>query len=180
MRSVAILARTRGNPIDITGEVRKTVERIVTDAPLDEVNSLAGMIDKENWFYAVFGTLFIAFGVAALFLGSVGLYGVVAFSVGQRRREMGVRMAIGANALDVLKLVFRQGMTQVVIGLVLGTALALPVAKLMAALLFQVKPIDLPIYAAVVFVLVGTAALACYVPARRAARIDPIEALRAE
>jgi predicted permease len=180
LRAVAILARTRGNPTAVANEVRQTVARIDRDVPLEEVNSLAGLIDDENWYYAVFGTLFIAFGAAALFLGSVGLYGVVAFSVGQRRREMGVRMAIGASAIDVLKLVFRGGMKQVAIGLVLGTALALPVARLMAALLFQVKPIDLPIYSVVVLVLVSTAALACYVPARRAARVDPIEALRAE
>jgi putative ABC transport system permease protein len=180
LRSVAILARTRGNPVAITNEVRQTIGRINPDVPLEEANSLARLIDDDNWYYAVFGSLFIAFGVAALFLGSVGLYGVVAFSVGQRKREMGVRMAIGANAADVLRLVLRQGMLQVAIGLVLGTALALPVARLMAALLFQVKPIDLPIYSAVVLVLVSTAALACYVPARRAARLDPIEALRAE
>jgi putative ABC transport system permease protein len=180
IRSMAILARTRGNPTAIANSVRQTVTRIDLDVPLEEVNSLAGLIDSENWYYGVFGTLFIAFGAAALFLGSVGLYGVVAFSVSQRRREMGVRMAIGANGFDVLRLVFRQGMLQVAIGLVLGTALALPVAKLMAALLFQVKPIDLPIYTAVLFMLVATAALACYVPARRAAKYDPIEALRAE
>jgi putative ABC transport system permease protein len=180
LRTVEILARTRGNPTAIANPVRQAVARIDRDVPLEEVNSLAGLIDDENWYYGVFGSLFIAFGVAALFLGSVGLYGVVAFSVGQRRREMGVRMAMGANAIDVLKLVFRGGMKQVAIGLVLGTALALPVARLMAALLFQVKPIDLPIYSVVVFVLVSTAALACYVPARRAARVDPIEALRAE
>jgi hypothetical protein len=88
-RSVAILARTRGNPTAISDAVRQTVARIDRDVPLEEVNSLAGLIDDENWYYAVFGSLFIAFGAAALFLGSVGLYGVVAFSVGQRRREMG-------------------------------------------------------------------------------------------
>ena len=180
LRSIAILARTHGNPTAIANAVRQVVARIDLDVPIEEVNSLAGLIDDDNWYYTVFGSLFIAFGAAALFLGSVGLYGVVAFSVSQRRREMGVRMAIGANAFDVLRLVFRQGMMQVVIGLLLGTALALPVARLMAALLFLVEPIDLPIYTAVLFTLVGTAALACYVPARRAARLDPIEALRVE
>jgi putative ABC transport system permease protein len=128
----------------------------------------------------VFGALFVSFGAAALFLASIGLYGVMSFSVSTRRREMGVRMAVGAEAKDVIGLVMRQGMTQTALGLVFGTIFALAVSRLLAALLFDVKPRDPLIFSGIVAVLLVTAVLACWIPALRAAAVDPIEAMRSE
>jgi len=176
----AIVARTRGSAEALAPAIRAAVSAIDPDLPLYSEGSLDRVLERQYWFYGVFGALFIAFGAAALFLASVGLYGVMAFSVSQRRREMGVRMAMGANAHDLLGLVLRQGMTQTAVGLVLGTAFALGVSRLLAAILFQVEPRDPAVFAAIVVVLVATATLACWIPARRAARVDPLEALRSE
>jgi predicted permease len=175
-----ILARTSATTPSMTAEFREVVKAIDPDLPLDNAGTLRRVIEDEGWFYKVFGALFISFGAAALFLASVGLYGVMSFTVSQRRREMGVRMAMGARAADLLRLVLRQGMAQTAVGLVLGTAFALAVSRLMSAILFRVQPRDPVIFAAIVFVLVATATLACWVPARRAARTDPLEALRVE
>jgi putative ABC transport system permease protein len=124
--------------------------------------------------------LFMVFGATALFLAGVGLYGVMATSVAQRTREMGVRMALGAQASDVLALIFRQGMVQIAIGIALGLGLAVAVSNLLTFLLYEVDPRDPVVFGAIVLFLVGSASLACYVPARRATRVDPNVALRAE
>ncbi len=177
---LTVLARTRVAPATLAPPMRSLLARIDPDLPLDQPGSLGERIREGNWPYAVFGTIFIAFGLAALFLASVGLYGVMAFAVGQRTREIGVRMAVGARSQDVMRWIFRQGAGQAVLGLGLGTLFALAVTRLMAALLFRVSPRDPVIFGAILVVLLCTIGLASWVPARRATRVDPLVALRAE
>src|SRR5688500_6030200 len=114
-----IIARTRGEPMAITAAVRNVVATVDADIPIYFTDTLMGRIAEETWFYRIFGVLFMIFGFAALLLASIGLYAVMAFSVSQRTREVGIRMAIGAQARDVLRMILRQGMIQVAIGMLL-------------------------------------------------------------
>jgi ABC-type antimicrobial peptide transport system permease subunit len=120
------------------------------------------------------------FAAVALVLAGVGLFGVLSYAVSRRTREIGVRMALGARAADVLGMVVRQGMTLTAIGLVIGAGAALAATRAMAGLLFGIGASDPPTYLALALVLAGVALFACWLPARRAARVDPMVALRAE
>ena len=176
----SIAARTRGEPLGVTQKVRSAVTGIDGDLPIYFVRTLDDAIAQSTWFYSVFGALFMIFGAAALFLAGVGLYGVMATSVAQRTREMGVRMALGAQARDVLALIFRQGMLQIVIGIVLGLGLAVALSNLLTIVLYNVDPRDPLVFASIIAFLVSAASLACFVPARWATRVDPNVALRTE
>ncbi|MCI0437452.1 MAG: ABC transporter permease [Gemmatimonadetes bacterium] len=175
-----LLARTQGPPTAVLTDLRTLVGRLDPDLPVDQPDSLRALIRDGNWAYAVFGTIFIAFGLAALFLASVGLYGVMSFAVGQRTREIGVRMAVGARSRDVMGWILRQGIGQTILGLGLGTLFALAVTRLLSVLLFRVNPRDPVIFGTILIVLLSTIFLASWIPARRATRIDPLEALRSE
>ncbi|MGH7502211.1 MAG: ABC transporter permease [Longimicrobiales bacterium] len=177
---LALVLRARGAGAAITPDVRDVLARLDPDIPIFTAGTLRDVIEQDNWVYGVFGALFMSFGAAALFLASVGLYGVMSFAVSRRTRELGVRMAMGARPIDVLRLVMRQGMTQSLIGLAAGTVLALAVAHLIRAALFNVQPRDPLVFVVIVLTLLSTALLACWIPARRATRIDALEALRYE
>jgi putative ABC transport system permease protein len=179
-RFATIIARTSGEPMAVTNGVRDLVNGLDQDAPLYFVQTLRAAIAQENWFYQVFGVLFMIFGFAALLLASIGLYAVMAFSVSQRTREVGIRMAIGAQASDVLRMILRQGLLQVTLGMAIGLVLASFVSKLLNIILFKVQPRDPTIFGSIVIVLSAVALLACVLPARRATRVDPLEALRYE
>jgi len=176
-----IVVRTAGaSPLDITPDVRRAVATIDSELPIYNVDSLLGAIKQATWFYDVFGTLFISFGAAALFLASVGLYGVLSFSVSRRTRELGVRMALGAVPGAILRLVLRQGVTQLAIGLTLGLAMAYGLSNIVAILMFQVDPRDPAVFGAVAAMIISVGMLASFIPARRATSVPPMDALRNE
>ncbi len=175
-----LLIRASVPPLGLAGTVRTVLAEIDPDRPLANVNTLAAAIDDANWMYHALGTLFGIFGLAALFLASVGLYGVMAFSVGRRTGEFGVRMALGARAGDVLRLVLSEGARQLIVGLVIGLGIAVVLARLLRTALFQVEPNDPVTFVIVVTALVAAGISACLIPARRATRVDPIDALRVE
>jgi len=125
-------------------------------------------------------TMFTVFGALALVLAAIGLYSVIAYNVTQRTHEMGVRVALGAQARDVIRLIVREGLTIVLPGIVLGGAIALFAGKWVAPLLFEVSPKDPSVLVSVVVTLVVVAVVASWVPATRASRVDPNEALRAD
>jgi putative ABC transport system permease protein len=178
-RFMSVVARTRGGePMALAQHVREAVLTVDNDLPIYFVQMLRKAINDNYWFFMIFGSLFMVFGAAALFLASVGLYGVMATSVSQRTREMGVRMALGAETADVLRLVMKQGLVQLAIGLTLGLALALGVSSLLQMILFEVNPRDPMVFIAIGAVLSLTAAAACFIPASRATRVDPLHALR--
>ncbi|MEA3246019.1 MAG: ABC transporter permease [Gemmatimonadota bacterium] len=177
---VSLAVRTDGDPLAITSQVREAVKTLNPDIPMYWVYSMQEAFERPTWFIRVFGTMFMIFGVIALFLASIGLYAVMSFSVSRRVREVGIRMALGAQGRDVVGMMFRQGLVQVTVGMVLGLGLAAGVAQLMDVILFQVNPRDPAIFAGVVVVLAVVALVACLVPARRATRIDPLVALRAD
>ncbi len=172
--------RTVGPPMAITNQVRDVVAGLDPDLPIYWVYSMDEALGRNTWFIRVFGTMFMIFGLIALFLAGIGLYAVMAFSVSRRTREVGIRMALGAVSRDVVRLIFRQGMLQLVIGLTLGLALAAGVSRLLSNILFDVQPRDPFIFAVVVAVLATAGLLACLVPAMRATTVDPLDALRSE
>ena len=177
---VSLAARTSGPPMTITTQVRNTVASLNPDIPLYWVYSMQEAFARPTWFIRVFGTMFMIFGLIALFLASVGLYAVMSFSVSRRVREVGIRMALGAQGRDVVSMIFRQGAWQLGLGLVLGLGLAATVAQFMTVILFDVQPRDPATFGSVAIVLALAGMTACMVPARRATRVDPLVALRTD
>ena len=176
---VSIAVRSRdANAMALTTPVRDAVAALDPDIPIYWVYSMREALARPTWFYRVFGTIFMIFGFVALFLAAVGLYAVMAFAVGRRTREFGIRMALGAQARDVVNLIMRQGALQLGVGMAAGLALAAAVAQLLRIVLFEVQPRDPGIFAGVVGVLVVTGLLACLLPAWRATRVAPSAALR--
>ena len=169
-----------GDPTALAPALRAEVHQLDPDLAIARLDTLNGFISREFWLIEILGTVFTVFGLSALFLAAVGLYGVMAHSVTQRTREMGIRRAMGAESANILGLVLRSGLSQVAVGLVLGGALAFLVSRYVAAALYHVKPRDPATFGAVAVVLLGVAVLAILVPAVRATRMDPVEALRWE
>ncbi len=181
IRFATILVRTVGNsPLTITRDVRRVVTTIDSELPIYNVMSVDGAIRDATWFYDVFGTLFIVFGAAALFLASVGLYGVLSFSVSRRTREIGVRMALGAEPGGVLRLVLKQGVIQLAIGLTIGMAMAYALSNMVAILMFEVDPRDPTVFGTVAAMIILVGMLASFIPAWRATAVPPMDALRSE
>ena len=177
---VYISARVAGPPLTITQGVRDVVASLNADIPLYWVQSFEEAVAQSLWFVRVFGTMFMIFGFVALFLASVGLYAVMSFSVSRRTREVGIRMALGAQGRDVVGMIFGQGLWQLGIGMTVGLALALGISQLLKIVLFQVEPRDPVVFGGVAVVLIASGLLACFVPAKRATRVDPLVALRSD
>jgi predicted permease len=176
----SIAAVTDGPPMAITSQVRTVVASLNRDIPIYFTYSQEEAMARKVWFIRVFGTMFMIFGFIALFLAAIGLYAVMSFSVSRRVREMGIRMALGAQARDVVRIIVRQGILQIVIGIVAGLAFAATLAQFLGVVLFQVQPRDPVIFGSVAAVLGLTGLAACLIPALRATTVDPLTALRAE
>ncbi len=176
--SVRVLARASGDPLALTGMIREGLRAVDPDLPLFEIATLYDAIYADKRVLDAFGTLFGVFGAGALFLTVIGLYGVVAFGVARRTREVGVRMALGARRADILGLIVRQGAGPLAIGGGLGLLLALALGFALSSALEFVSPADPVVFAGVLGSLALTALGGLLLPARRAAALDPLEALR--
>ena len=171
---------TTVDPLSVTPIVRNELAKIDPQAPVYFIRTLNDVLEEERAGYEIAATLFTTFGVSALFLAIIGVFGVMYSSVNQRVREIGVRMALGGQRSDVLRLVLGLGARQIAFGLALGLALTLVVARFLSALLFQVSPCDIGIYLTIPATMVVPGIVACYIPARRAVQVQPMEALRVE
>ncbi|MDP1891364.1 MAG: ABC transporter permease [Gemmatimonadaceae bacterium] len=174
---VAVI-RTTGDPDAFIGTLRSEVTALDANLPLSNIRSMDKYLGISLMPARLTGAALGVFGVLGLLLASVGMYGVMAYSVSQRTREIGIRMAIGAQAADVIRLVMRQGLTLVLIGTLIGLAGALAASRLLGAVLYGGNSLDLMTFTVVPVVLIAVAALASFVPARRAAQVDPMHALR--
>jgi len=175
-----LVVRTKSDPASIASAVRRAVWSVDKDQPVSNVRTLdqvfSAAISQERFQALLFGL----FAALALLLACVGLYGVISYVVVQRTHEIGVRMALGAQPLDVLRLVIRQGMSLTLAGLVIGIVAGTFVTRVLTDMLFGVTPRDPLTFVGVPALLLVVALLACYIPARRATRIDPLIALRSE
>ena len=178
--NATLVARTVGDPQSALAALRSELQRLDPTLPLYNVQTLAEHMNVPLFPFRMAATVLGSFGVLAIVLAAIGIYGVMSYVVAGRTREIGVRIALGAARRDVLLLIIRQGMTLAVIGLGIGLLIAFGVAQLLAKLLFGVSPADPLTFAGVSLLLALVAALACYVPARRATRVDPLVALRYE
>ena len=176
----SLLVRSALPPASVMDAVRKVVQSVDADQPVFTIQTLDEMLADTRWPYRVFGGIFAIVACVALALSAVGLYAVMAYSVTQRTQEIGLRMALGAESREVLWLILRRGLVQLAIGLTLGLAGAFALTRVMRQLLVGVTPADPVTFTAITVLLAIVAMAACLLPARRATRVDPLIALRAD
>jgi putative ABC transport system permease protein len=174
------LVRTSGDPLALARPVQEAIRTVDAALPVYGVRSLQDTIGVAYFAQRMGGSLLGFFGALALALAAVGIYGVLAYAVTQRSREIGIRMALGASRGSVLRLILKQGMNLALIGLAIGLGVAIAVTRLMSTLLFGVSPTDVPTMASVSVLLLLVVLAASYLPARKATMIDPILAIRYE
>lgn len=174
------VARTQGDPMALAKDIQRAIWQVAPDTGVFNVMPVSRLSANTVWQSRVWGLLFGIFSAIALVLATAGIYGVMAYFVTQRTREIGVRIALGAQWRDILKLILRSGMMLVITGLTIGLAGALALTRLMTTLLFEVSPTDPVTFGAVAFCVIVATLLACYIPARRATTVDPLIALRYE
>jgi putative ABC transport system permease protein len=178
--STVLIIRGRSDPAKMTALVREELRALDPDLPLFNIRSLDENLARQRWPFRVFGSMFAIFALIALVLSVVGIYAITAYSVTQRTQEIGVRMALGAQARDVVALILRRTSLYVLIGLTIGLAGAFGVGQLLQRLLIQTSTRDPVTLGAIAFLMLVSSVAACIIPARRAAGLDPLVALRYE
>jgi putative ABC transport system permease protein len=178
LQDMAILVRTRSDPTALVPALRHAVWSIDPNQPISNISTMEKIVADSISQPRLSMLLMGLFGSLALILAAVGIYGLLSYAVTQRTQEMGIRMALGARVADVLKLVLKQGMSLALIGVALGLIGSFALTRLIRGLLFGVTPTDATTFVAVAGVLAGVSLLACYFPARRATKVDPLVALR--
>jgi predicted permease len=179
-RRSAIYVRVAGDPLAFVGPVQAAVHSLDPDMPLFDLSTLDSRVQLSTTTQRLAGTFVGGFGVLALILAGIGIYGVLAYTTRQRTHEVGIRLALGAEPLDVLRLVLRQGLTLASLGLMVGLAASLVLTRALSSQLFGISATDPLTFIAVAGLVLAVAFLACYVPARRAMRTDPMVALRCQ
>jgi putative ABC transport system permease protein len=178
--NTGLTVRVAGEPSSIVAAVREQIRQSDPALPVFQVRTMEEVRQLSFWQFRLFGWMFGIFGVVALLLASIGVYGVLSYSVSQRTQEIGVRVALGAERAHVLRLVVWQGLKLAAVGIVVGLGAAFGVTRFIRTLLYNVTPTDPVSFAAVALFLTGVAFVASYVPARRATAVDPLVALRGE
>lgn len=172
--------RTSLDPLQLTSAVRKEIRASDPEIPVYGVSTMEHLRQIDFWEFRFLGGMFTVFGAIALFLAAIGVYGVLSYSVSQRVREIGVRVALGAQKGDVLRLIIGQGVMLALVGVGIGLVLAVGAARIVASILYDVSPSDPVSFAGIAFLLTAVASLASFVPANRAMDVDPLESLRNE
>jgi putative ABC transport system permease protein len=178
--SFMFVVKTTGNPLGYANLVRREVLAVDRDQPVSSVKTMAAIMEEQEGQRRLVLLLLEMFAGAASLLTAIGIYGTLSYWVVQRTRELGIRRALGAQTNNLLLLVVGKGMLLAAAGIIVGTAGAIGVTRVLQKLLFQISPTDPLTFAAVAAVVSGLTIVACYVPARRAARIEPMRALRSE
>jgi ABC-type antimicrobial peptide transport system permease subunit len=172
--------QTRGDPMAVVPAVRAVIRRLDPNLPLANIRTFNDVVSRSVSSQRMNSVVLVTFSGFALLLASLGIYGVLSYSVSRRTSEIGLRMALGATESSILRITVGQGLLPALLGITIGGAVAVWLSRYLKSLLFGVQPLDLPTYVAVAGLLLVTAALACFVPGRRAIRTDPAIALRLE
>jgi putative ABC transport system permease protein len=178
--NLTLVVRTNGEPLNFVGAVRNQVQAIDKDQPISNIHTMDELLARTVSQPRFNLILLATFAGLALLLAAVGIYGVMSYLVTERTHEIGIRMALGAQTRDVLKLIVSQGLTLTLIGVAIGLISAFGLTRLMKSLLFRVSTTDPLTFAVITLLLIAMAMLACWVPARRAAKVDPLLSLRHE
>jgi putative ABC transport system permease protein len=178
--TLGLIVRTQGNPLAVVAPIEQAIHTVDKDLPVYSVWTMDQLLGNSLAQRRLTLVLLSSFASLALLLAAVGIYGVIAYTVRQRTRELGIRLALGAQAGAVLRLILRQGLKVTLIGIALGLTAAFALTRWMESLLFGVRPADPLAFGVVALLLLLVAICACWIPARRATQVDPLVALRSE